>query len=188
MSGRGPRPRAAVTPCASARGPGFGQHGRTAATTGGRARGRRPRWTLACQWRRIVLASPQRHLPAPTNSSCVALLPQPLAIHPTMSSLTTRSVLLHHLGPRVFSTVSSPMIAASRPLLVLAAGSGERAATVWVQLRVQPRAARQSFESGGVLRGSSSTHGLSLGLGNAGNFRCKCKGLFEIILYNGIGG
>lgn len=48
-----------------------------------------------------------------------------------MSSRAAGSVLLRHLGPRVFGPVSSPAAAAPRPL----AGGGERgAAAVWMRL------------------------------------------------------
>lgn len=52
-----------------------------------------------------------------------------------MSSRAAGSVLLRHLGPRVFGQVSSPMTAAPRPLPAQFAGGGERvAAAVWVRL------------------------------------------------------
>ncbi|KAJ1280594.1 hypothetical protein BS78_04G244800 [Paspalum vaginatum] len=51
----------------------------------------------------------------------------------TMSTRAAGSVLLRHLGQRVFGPISSPAAAAPRPLLPLASGR-ERGAALWVRL------------------------------------------------------
>jgi len=52
-----------------------------------------------------------------------------------MSTRAAGSVLLRHLGPRVFGSVStSPAAAPPRPLLALAGGGEWRGAAVWVRL------------------------------------------------------
>lgn len=51
-----------------------------------------------------------------------------------MSTRAAGSVLLRHLGPRVFGPVPSPAAAPPSPLLALAGGGERSGAAVWVRL------------------------------------------------------
>jgi ubiquinol oxidase len=72
-----------------------------------------------------------------------------------MSSRAAGSVLLHHLGPRVFGPVSSPAAAAPRPLLALAGGGERGAAAVWV--RLLSTAAAEAKEEAAASKGSAGS-------------------------------
>jgi len=81
-----------------------------------------------------------------------------------MSSRAAGSVLLHHLGPRVFGPASSPAAAAPRPLLALAGGGERGAAAVWV--RLLSTAAAEAKEEAAAPRGKEEEAAASKG--NAG--------------------
>ena len=80
-----------------------------------------------------------------------------------MSSRAAGSVLLHHLGPRVFGPASSPAAAAPRPLLALAGGGERGAAAVWVRLL---SAAAEAKEEAAAYKGKEEE---AASKGNAGS-------------------